>query len=140
MDESSEACAELVVAGCDAAELLEFVEEALNEVALTIECLFPAEALPAPAHVGDVGNGTAGLDVGSEAVGIIGLVGDDYRASLKVGQERFGRRQIVGLARCDQDLDRPALAVDAGVDLGRKPPATAPHATIATVFFTPEAC
>ena len=120
--------------------MLELVEEALDEVALAIDSLLPAEPFVAPAHIGNVGDGTAGLDVSPEAVGIIGLVGDDDRASLEIGQERFSGRQIVGLSRRDQDSERPALTVDESMDFGREPSSTAPHATIATVFLTPEAC
>ena len=76
----------------------------------------------------------------SESVGVVSLVGDDNGTSFEVGQEHVGTRQIVGLAGRYQDLDRPALPVDAGVHLGREPAATASHTTISTLFLTPEAC
>jgi hypothetical protein len=75
-----------------------------------------------------------------EPVGVIGLIGNKDRASLEVRQQRVGRHQIVDLTRSYQDLDRPPLAVDAGVNFGREPAATAAHATISTLFLTPEAC
>ena len=140
LEESQECVSELVVSGGDATELLELVEEALDKVSLTIERLFPAESPLAPAHVGNVGDRTASLDVSSDAVRIVGLVGNDDGAPLEVGQERFDGRQIVRLTGRDEDLDRPALTIDAGVDLGREPSAAAPHTTISTLFFTPEAC
>ena len=51
--------------------------------------------------------------MGSQAIGIVGLVGYNDGVLAKVGKKRFSAGQIVGLARCDQDLDRPALVVDA---------------------------
>ena len=68
MDESHESGTELVVAGGDAPELFELVEEALDIVAFTIECLGPTKALLAPDHVGDVGDGSARLDVKAQAI------------------------------------------------------------------------
>ena len=140
MDEGEESCAELVIAGGDAAEILKLVEETLDVVALAVERLGPAEALFAPDHVGNVGNGAAGLDVGSQSIGIIGLVGDNDGAAGEIGQKRFGARQIMGLSGRNQELKRPALAIDAGVDFRREPAPAAPHTTIATLFLTPEAC
>jgi hypothetical protein len=69
-----ESIAKLVISGGDPAELLELVEEAFDKVALAVEGLSPAKALLAPDHVGDVGDGAAGLDVSSEPVGVISLV------------------------------------------------------------------
>jgi len=77
LKESQITGAELVIASGDAAELFQFVEEALDVVALTLECLGPAEALLAPDHVGNVADAAASLDVVSQAVGVISLVGDD---------------------------------------------------------------
>jgi hypothetical protein len=77
LQESQEAGAKLAVAGGDATELFKLVEEALDVVALAVESLCPAEALVSPDHVGNVGNGASCLDVGSQAIGVVGLVGDD---------------------------------------------------------------
>jgi hypothetical protein len=78
--------------------------------------------------------------MGPQAIGIVGLVGDDNGVLAEVGQKRFGAGQIVGVARCDQDLDRPALLVNARMDFGREPSAASPQTTISTLFLTPEAC
>jgi hypothetical protein len=77
LNESHETGAELVVAGSDTSELFELFEEALDMVALAIECLSPTEALLVTDHVGNVGDGAARLDVNAQAIGVIGLVGDD---------------------------------------------------------------
>ena len=140
MDESHESGTKLIVAGGDTPELFELVEEALDMVALAIEGLGPTEALLAPDHVGNVGDGTARLDVKSQAIGVIGLVSDDDGAASETGKERFGAGQVVRLSRRDQDLERPALVVDPRVDFRGEPAAASPHTAISTLFLTPEAC
>lgn len=90
MKESQITGAELVIASGDAAELFQFVEEALDVVALTVECLGPAEALLAPDHVGNVADAAASLDVVSQAVGVISLVGDDGCPGAESGQQGLG--------------------------------------------------
>src|SRR6476661_6932250 len=110
LDEGEEGRAKLVVARCDAAELFKFVEEALDVVTLAVECLGPTEALFPPDHVGNVGDGAAGLDVSPQPIDIIGLVGDDDGAAGKIGQKRFSAGQIMGLSGCNQELNWPALS------------------------------
>jgi hypothetical protein len=68
LKESQKGGAELVVAGRDAAELLELIEEALDLVALAVERFGPAKALLAPDHVGNVGDSAARFELGSEAI------------------------------------------------------------------------
>jgi hypothetical protein len=80
------------------------------------------------------------LDKGPQPIGIVSLVGDDDGVLAEIFQKGFGTGQIVSLARCDQDLDRPALVVDARMDFGREPSTASPHTTISTLFLTPEAC
>jgi hypothetical protein len=121
-------------------KLLELVEEALDMVALAIEGLGPTEALLAPDHVGNVGDGTASLDVNSQTVGVVGLVSDDDGAVSEIGKERFGAGQVVSLSRRDQELERPALVVDPRVDFRGEPAAASPDTAISTLFLTPEAC
>jgi len=140
LDESQEGGAKLVVAGGDATELFELVEEAFDVIALAVESLRPTEALLAPDHVWDVGDGASCFDMGPQPIGIISFVGDDDGVPAETGQKRLGAGQIVGLAGGDQDLDRPALVVDARVDFRREPSAASPHTTISTLFLTPEAC
>ena len=90
LNESQEGGSELVVAGSDATELLELVEEAFNVVALAIDSFGPAEALFAPDHVGNVGDGAARFDVSPQAIGIVSLVGDNDCVLAEVGQKGVG--------------------------------------------------
>jgi len=140
LDESHKGGAELVVAGGDAPELFELIEEALDIVALAVECLLPTKALFATDHVGNVGDCAAILDVASQAIGVVCLVGDDDGTAGKIGQEWFSARQIMRLSGRNQELERPALAIDPRVDFRGEPAATSPHTAISTLFLTPEAC
>ncbi len=90
-------------------------------VALAINSLCPAEALLAPDHVGNVGDGAARLDVSPQAIGVIGFVGDDDGILPKIAQKEIGAGQVVGLAWSE-------------------PSAASPNTTISTLFLTPEAC
>jgi hypothetical protein len=68
MDHGEEVGGELVVAGSDAAEVLQLREKALEQVALPVEA--PAEAgFPAPAALGrDVGRGALVSDQLADAI------------------------------------------------------------------------
>ena len=75
-----------------------------------------------------------------QAIGVIGFVGDDDGILPEIAQKEIGAGQVMGLAWSDQDLDRPALVVDARMDFCREPSAASPNTTISTLFLTPEAC
>lgn len=79
-------------------------------------------------------------NAGANAVGVIALVGKDDGARLEPIEQRLGRGDVVIVARRNQQLDRPALTVDAGVDLRREPAPASTDTTNSTLFFTPEAC
>lgn len=79
-------------------------------------------------------------DEGSDAVGIVALVGNDYGPWLEPVEQRFGCGDVVVVARRDQQLDRPALGIDTRVDLRREPASASTDTTNSTLFFTPEAC
>jgi hypothetical protein len=78
--------------------------------------------------------------MGPNAICVIGLVGDNDGAAIKISKEWFRTGQVMGLARRNQELDRPALAVDPRMDFRREPASASPHTTISTLFLTLEAC
>ena len=140
MEESEECRTELVVAGCDAPELLQLVEEAFDVVALAIDDFLPPESLFAVGFVGNVGDRALITDVSTNTVGIVTLVGDDNGAGLEPFEQGLRAGHVVSLAGRDDQADRAAFRVDAGVDFrGEAAPASA-DTTISTLFFTPEAC
>lgn len=148
LDEGEEGGPELVVAGGDAPELLQLVEEALDLVAVAVERLAPAEALLAVRCVGNIRDGALRSDQRPDAVGVVALVGDDDGTPLETLEQRLRAGGVVVLSRRDQQPDRPALRVvpearfkrDPRVDLRGEASATSPNTTNSTLFFTPEAC
>ena len=121
--------------------MLELVEEALDQIALAVEPLLPAVAAScSTGRVGNVGFGTLGADVGSDPVGVVGLVGDDDGPALEIVQQDGRALRVVGLTRRDQEAERAALLVDKRMDSGGEPASAATHATISTPLFAPAAC
>ena len=121
-------------------ELLQLVEEALDEIALAVDRLFPAVFLLAIGPVRDVGDCALLADAGAHAVGVVAFVRDDGRAGFKPLEQSFGRRDVVVVAGRDQEADRPAFGIDARVDFRREPAPASTDTTNSTLFFTPEAC
>lgn len=76
----------------------------------------------------------------SQAIGVVGLVSDNDGVWGEFGQERFSACQVMRLSGRNQQLERPALAVNARVDFRGEPTAASPHTAISTLFLTPEAC
>jgi hypothetical protein len=75
-DEADEVCEQLVVSGCDAAELFELVEEALNDVALLVE-LGVVRPLERPVPLGrNDGLADAFSDPAAQVIGVVALVRD----------------------------------------------------------------
>ena len=140
MDEGEEVGTEFVVAGADASEILQFVEEALDAVPLAVKRLLPAVLAFASGAVRNVGDGALSTDAGAHAVGVIALVGEDDGARFEPFEQGLGCSDVVVVARRDQQLDRPALGVDTRVDLRREPASTVADTTKSTLFLTPEAC
>ena len=76
-NEASEVCEELAVARSDAAELLEFGKEALDEVAFLVEpSVAGVRAAPFGSWRND-GNGSGVENGVVEVLGVVGAVGDD---------------------------------------------------------------
>jgi hypothetical protein len=140
MDEGEEVGSELVVSGANASEILQFVEEALDAVPLSVERFLPAVFRFAIGAVRNIGNGTLSPDAGPHAVGVIALVGQDDGARFEPVEQSLGRSDVVIVAWRDQQLDRPALGVDARVDFRREPASASTDTTNSTLFLTPEAC
>lgn len=123
MDHGEEVGGELVVAGGDATEVLQFGEEPLDEVAVAVEALAEAGLPSAVAFRRDVGRGALFLDQLTDTVGIIRLVREHDGARAKVVEQRIGDLPVVCLPGGQAEPDREPLRVDDNVDFGRKPTA-----------------
>ena len=120
LDHSEEVCGELVVAGGDTAEVLQLGEEALDQVALAIEALAEAGLPLAVAFGRDVGRGALVLDQFSDAVSVVGFVGQHDGARTKMVKQPVGDLPVVCLPCGQAEPDREPLGIDDDVDLGRE--------------------
>ena len=97
--------------------MFEFVEEALDQVALFIEGgieASPGRCGSAPRYDGDGAGCGDSLD---RALPVIALVGKD-EAGLDAGEQRLDLGDVVALAAGEEDPDRQAKRVGGDMDLG----------------------
>ena len=120
--------------------MLQFAEEALDEIALAVERLAEAGLLFAVGFGRNVGNGALRLDQVADAVGVIGLVAEHDGAWGKAIEEGEGSRRIMRLARAQAEPDREPLAIDERVDLGRETASGTTETMILTPLFRVAAC
>lgn len=124
----------------DAPEMFDFIEEALDEVALFVVFGIEGRRRP-PIGLGrDIGDCAGLFDSRSEGVGIVGLVAQDDAALGQRLEQFIGGLAVVGLAWREHKADRPAARVGHSVDLGSQSASAAAHTTISTVFFELAAC
>ena len=123
MDHGEEVGGELVVAGGDAAEVLQLGEEPFDEVTLSVEPLAEAGLPAAVALRRDVGRGALVLDQLADAIGVISLVREHDGARAEMIEQRVGNLSIMRLPGGQAEPDREPLRVDDDVDLGREPAA-----------------
>lgn len=125
-----------VVACCDASPILEFGEQVLDLVALTVERLVVGEWDFAAA---------AGWDAGLDASDFE-LLAEPGAVKTAIGDEVFGRWQgikhearafvVAHLALRQEQDDRPAVTVADGVELGVQPALGSPDTTGNIPFFS----
>ena len=131
---------EFVVSGCDPPEVLEFVEEAFDEVALAVDMEIDRALDLDVALGGDVSVGAAGLDEFDDGAGIIAAVGDHVAGQTQSVDQDRKRGFVGGLARREYEPDRQAASVDDDVDLGAQSSTRTADGVIRTPFFPPAAC
>ena len=128
-----------IVAGGDASEMLELIEETLNEIAFAVEGEI---ALARRFSVGfgwDDWRDRSSVEGADEGVGVKGLVGDQS-AGIDGFDQRFGTSQIVILARAEHHLDGIAEGVDEHVNLGGQSAAGSADGLRTVFFWAPALC
>jgi hypothetical protein len=119
--------------------VLEFVEEALDEVAFAIEREI---ASPLGLSVGlwwdDRSDSSLGQGV-DKRIGVVGLVADQ---GIWMGgfDQRLGTSQIVGLTGREHQVDRIAEGIDERVDFGGQSAAGSADRLPAVFFRAPALC
>jgi hypothetical protein len=128
-----------VVAGGNATELLEFVEEAFDEVALAVEREIACARYLAIGlgrdHRGDPPLG----EFVDKRIGVESLVADEG-ARIGMFEQWLPTNQIVGLAWREHQVDGIAQSVDERVDFGGQSPAGSPDGLRAVFFRAPALC
>ena len=140
MDHGKEVFGELVVAGCDAAEVLEFAEEALDQIALAVEHLAEAGFPFAVGLRRDVGHRALRLDQIADSIGVISLVGQNDGAWIKAIEQAERSGSVMRLPRCQAEPDRETFGIDDRVDLGREAAPGATETMISIPLFAVAAC
>ena len=117
-DGGKESVGELIVAGGESAVLLELVEEALDEIALTVEGEIGFARLATIGFRGDDGCDATLLERLDQRVGVITLIGEKG-FGLDLVEQRHRLRDIGRLARRERQRHGVAERIDNGVDLSR---------------------
>ena len=108
---------ELFVARGNGTKVLEFIEEALDEIALAIEGKVARRRRSAVGFRRDHGSDFSLVESRAERIGVISLVTDNC-LWIDARKQRLGASQIVGLARREYDIDGIAERIDKGVNFG----------------------
>jgi hypothetical protein len=130
--------AKFAAAGCDAGEMLELVDGALDEMAFVIELLVERELHPRRmrrVHCLCLFGG----DVVSKVARIIGRVGEDISHAQSVDQ-RVGFGDVVAPAARKDEAHPQLEAAHGEVNLGRRAAARAPNGVILCVPFASATC
>ena len=131
----------LVVAGCDASELFDPVEEPLHEVALPID---PARENERALSVGlrrYVGPSPSLGGLGPDGIAVVALIGQQDISLTEFVRQRIGLGAVGDLPTGQTEADGAALGVDERVDFARKPATGTSHATIvSSPLFPVAAC
>ena len=139
MDAGQKISGELIVACCDGAEVLEFVEEALDEVALAIE----GEVARQWNRAAGMGrNDRSDLPVGEgfdEGISVIGLVTDQSRW-IGILEQGLCTSEVAGLAWRKHQLDGIAQGIDERVNLGAQSAARSADRLLAVFLRAPALC
>ena len=141
MNGGQEVAGSLVVARGDGAELLEFGEEILDQVA-RLEQVSVIVAAHFPVGLGRDHHGLAGGEerIDDPLLGIERLVGDQ-RLGLHRWQELVGADEIVRLAAGQGEANRIAERIDQRVDFGAQSAArAADRLVLAGFFWAPALC
>lgn len=131
---------ELVVAGGDASEVFEFVEEPLDQIALAIERGIDAVPDLAVLLGRDVGLGAMLGDQIADRLGVVAAVADRVLRRVEAGQQVGNASLVGGLTGGEQELDRQAAAIDHDVNLGAQSATRTTDGVIRAPFFPPAAC
>jgi hypothetical protein len=139
LDTCEEISGEFVVACRDSAKVLEFVEEAFDEIALAIEREVAAARCLAIGFRRDHRDDLSFCERVEQRIGIVGLVAEKGRW-IGPFEQRLCATQIVGLPGREHHIDGVAESIDQKVDFGGQSAARSADRLLAVFFRAPALC
>ena len=140
MDEAEEAGGGVVVAGSNAAAVLQSVDAALNAITQGVDRSLDAVLNTPVALCWDLRLPATVADIPSDGIAVVAAVGEqDARVAVAFIYQLGIGRAVVRLARRQRQADRQAISVGAQMDLGRKATARAPKTLAVSPPFAPAA-
>ena len=140
MQESVESAGQLVVSGGDATELLESIEKAFDQVARFVAMPIDGPLMDSVAARRDVGKGRSGFDSFDQFIAVVAFVGRNS-GGRNIGDQRGPLRNVRYLSAGQDQAQRIAQGINAGMNFRSQPAARSTDRLIATVFFgAPAAC
>ena len=113
----------------DGSEMLQPIEEALDEIAETVEEGAESRDIDASRHRFDIGPGAAVRQILAQCVAVIGTIRREDLPLADFAQHVGGASAVMSLAFRQLQSDRQAIGVDKGVDLRGQTAPRAPHAS-----------
>lgn len=117
--------------------MLEFIEEAFDQVALPVEPFTESGRIEPVWHRSYIGPCAALLHGVAQSVGIVGPVGQQDVARHDAVEHVVGAASVMCLTLGQLEVDGQAAGIDEGVDLCRQATPRATHAIGSAVFFLP---
>ncbi len=139
----------LFKAGCDSSEMLDFAEEPLDVVAVSIEERAECRDVDPVRHWLDIGPSALFLQALAQRIAVVSPVGKQDLSGTEIVEHVVGAAAVMRLALAQLERDRIAVAVDQRMDFGRQSAARTPHASgwsvvpfrgLRTPFLTLAAC
>ena len=130
---------EFVIARGDGSIVLDFVEEALDEISFAIECKVTVAVLLAVGSWRDHWSDCPLVEHADKRIGVISLVAEE-RAWIGIFEQRLRAGQVVILSRRQHQVDRIAQGVDERVDFGGQSSARSADGLCAVFFRAPALC
>ena len=128
-----------VVSGCDASEVFDLVEVALDAVSVFVDFGVIADEALSSWIAGYDG---LGLDVGdavADGIGVVGCVGE-HMAGPKPLHQRQGPGCVAGLSGREDHAERSTEGVTGDVDFGRQSASGTPQSLVPAPPFPVAAC
>jgi hypothetical protein len=119
--------------------MFKLAEEALDQIALSVDALVDRTVDDPLSCRRDMGFGAAGSDQIEERIGIVTSIGDDVAAFEAFEQEGCGA-QVMGLAGGQHEPHWQPIFIDQGVDFGAQSSTRTTDGVIFAPFFPPAAC